>query len=62
MGNKPVIVSHHIENDSIIVTATFTMPEGTVFGNGEGQIKGFGFVWSTDDVMFVPMPLMSKTM
>ena len=49
MGNNPVIVSHYIENDSIIVTATFTMPEGTVFGNGEGQIKGFGFVWSTDD-------------
>lgn len=49
MGNKPVIVSHSIENDSIIITATFTMPEGTVFGNGEGQIKGFGFVWSTDD-------------
>lgn len=49
MGNNPVIVSHYIENDSIIITATFTMPEGTVFGNGEGQIKGFGFVWSTDD-------------
>ena len=52
MGNNSVIVTHDIEigNDTVIVvTATFTMPEGTVFGTGEGQVQGFGFIWSTDD-------------
>ena len=49
MGTNPVIVTDTIENDSIIVKATFTMPEGTIFGTGENQVRGYGFVWSTDD-------------
>ena len=49
MGTNLVIVTDTIENDSIIVRASFTMPAGTVFGTGANQVQGFGFVWSTDD-------------
>ena len=52
MGTNPVIVSHYIENDSIIVvTARFTMPPGSNLtdSTGNNYIKGYGFVWSTDD-------------
>ncbi|MBR3730847.1 MAG: T9SS type A sorting domain-containing protein [Bacteroidales bacterium] len=52
MGTNPVIVTDTIENDTIIVvTARFTMPPGSNLTNpsGNNYIKGYGFVWSTDD-------------
>ncbi len=50
MGSGPLTVTTDINSvGQIVVTASYTMPVGTTFGTGSGEVQGFGFVWSTDD-------------
>ena len=50
MGSGPLTVTTDINSvGQIVVTASYTMPSGTTFGTGSGEVQGYGFVWSTDD-------------